>query len=85
MQQVLQIKQQIGSFVCVWLGLGIKMIYFLDKQWCQLETGYEHQFPMLKPGGNLWFRKLKPMQKCLKPAFLQLTSRGRLHWLQKEV
>ena len=28
---------------------------------------------------------MKPMQKYLKSAFLLLTSRGRLHWLQKEV
>ena len=26
-----------------------------------------------RPGGNLWFRKMKPMWKCLKPAFLPLT------------
>ena len=29
-----------------------------------------------QPGGNLQFRQMKPMQKCLKPAFLLLTSRG---------
>ena len=34
---------------------------------------------------NHWFRKIKPMWKCLKPAVLQLTSRGRLIWFLKEV
>ena len=28
---------------------------------------------------------MKPIQKCLNPALLLLTNRGRLHWLQKEV
>ena len=32
------------------------------------------------PGGNLQFRKMKPMRKCLKPAFLLLICRGQLLW-----
>lgn len=28
--------------------------------------------------------KVKPMQRCLKPVFYQMTSRWRLHWLQKK-
>ena len=40
---------------------------------------------MYRPGGNLWFRKMKPMWECFKAAFFLLTCRGRLHWLQKEV
>ena len=42
--------------------------------------GYNHN-----PGGNLQFRQMKPMQKCFKPAFFLLSSRGQLDWLQKEV
>ena len=30
----------------------------------------------LYPGGNLWFRKMKPKWKCFKPAFFLLTCRG---------
>ena len=39
---------------------------------------------LFTPSSNLWFRKMKPMLKCLKPAFFLLTCRWRLHW-QKEV
>ena len=31
----------------------------------------------LKPGGNCWFRGIKPMRKCLKCALCLLTCRGR--------
>ena len=28
---------------------------------------------------------MKPMWACLKPVFSQMTSRGRFHWLKKEM
>ena len=38
-----------------------------------------------RPRGNLCFWRMSPMLKYLKPAFLLMTSRGPLHWLQKEL
>ena len=34
---------------------------------------------------SFWVSKVKPVQKCLKPAFFLMDSSGTLRWFQKEV
>lgn len=37
----------------------------------------------IKDKGSLWGWKVKPMDKCLKPAWFLMASRGWILWLQK--
>ena len=48
-------------------------------------TRYDWMFSVHGRGLSKWFAEQSHMYLCLKPAFSQMTSRGRLCWLEKEV
>lgn len=59
------------------------LITFLSLIWCQSLPLLVRITGSIKDKSSLWGWKVKPMDKCLKPAWFLTASRGWILWLQK--